>query len=85
MLYTMCLCLDLSFPCVVWLDLHVSMLVHMFFLSRSTCFMLYAMFSHTLFLFFLYVDVRFTCSHACMMFLAMPCLDLCVYAYASML
>ena len=31
MLYAMCLCLDLSFPCVVWLDLHVSMLVHMFF------------------------------------------------------
>ena len=27
----------------------------------------------------LYVDVRVTCSHACMMFLAMPCLDLCVF------
>ena len=24
------------------------------------------------------VDVRVTCSHACMMLLAMPCLDLCV-------
>ena len=55
------------------------------FLSRSTCFMLYAMFSHALFLFLFYVDVRVICSHACMMLLAMPCLDLCVYAYASML
>ena len=43
-----------------------------------TCFMLYAMFSYALFLFFLYVDVRVTCSHACTMLLAMPCLDLCV-------
>ena len=30
------------------------------------------------FLFLLYVDVRVTCSHACTMLLAMPCLDLCV-------
>ena len=30
MSYTMCLCLDLSFPCVVWLDPHDSMLVYMF-------------------------------------------------------
>ena len=37
------------------------------------------------FLFLLYVDVRVTCSHACMMLLAMPCLDLrvlCVYFHA---
>ena len=27
---------------------------------------------------FLCVDVKVTCSHACMMSLAMPCLDLCV-------
>ena len=30
MSHTMCLCLDLSFPCVVWLDPHDSMLVYMF-------------------------------------------------------
>ena len=30
------------------------------------------------FLFLLYVNVRVTCSYACMMLLAMPCLDLCV-------
>ena len=30
------------------------------------------------FLFLLYVNVRVTCSHACMMLLAMPCLDLCI-------
>ena len=35
-------------------------------------------FFNVLFLFLLYVDVRVTCSHACMMLLAMPCLDLCV-------
>ena len=28
-----------------------------------------------------YVDVRVTCSHACMMSLAMPYLDLCLYVY----
>ena len=32
------------------------------------------------FLFLFYVDVMVTRLHACMMFLAMPCLDLCVYA-----
>ena len=44
--------------------------------------MLYVVFSYILFLFLLYVDVRVTCSHACMLLLAMPCLDLCVYFHA---
>ena len=48
------------------------------YMFRSTCFMLYAMFSYVLCLFLFYVNVRVTCSHACMMLLAMPCLDLCV-------
>ena len=47
--------------------------------------MLYAMFSYALFLFLFYVDVRVICSHACMMLLAMPCLDLCVDVCISML
>ena len=77
MSHTMCLCLDLFFPCVVWLDPHVSMLFTCLFFF-PTCFVIYAVFSYVLFLFLLYVDVRVTCSHACMMSLAMPCLDLCV-------
>ena len=36
------------------------------------------MFSYVLCLFLFQVDVRVTCSHACMMLLAMPYLDLCV-------
>ena len=43
--------------------------------------MLYIMFSHALFIFLLHVDIRVICSQACMMFLAMPCLDLCVYSF----
>ena len=39
------------------------------------------MFSYALFLLLFYVDVRVTCSHACMMLLPMPCLDLCLYVY----
>ena len=35
--------------------------------------------------FLFYVDVRVTCSHACMMLLAMPYLDLCVDVCISML
>ena len=50
-----------------------------------TCFMLYVMFSYALFLFLFYVDVRVTCSYDCMMLLAMPYLDLCVYVCISML
>ena len=46
-----------------------------------TCSMLYAMFSYALFLFLLYVDIRVTCSHAYMILLAMPYLDLCVCVY----
>ena len=55
------------------------------YIFRSTCFMLYAMFSYALFLFFFQDDVRVRCSHACMMLLAMPCLDPCVYVFISML
>ena len=36
-------------------------------------------------LFLFQVDVRVTCSHACIMLLAMPCLDLCVFVFISML
>ena len=36
------------------------------------------------FLFLFYVDARVTCSRACMMLLAMPCLDLFVYSYVHM-
>ena len=55
------------------------------YMFRSTCFIPYAVFSYALFLFFLQVDVRVTCSHACMMLLAMPCLDLhvCMYILCS--
>ena len=42
MSHIMCLWLDLSFPCVVWLDQYVSMFVHVL-VAFSTCFMLYAM------------------------------------------
>ena len=76
-LHAICLCLDLSFPCVVWLDMHVSMLIHIL-VVLIYMFMLYAMFSHALFIFLLYVDIRVTRSHACMMLLAMPCSNLCV-------
>ena len=58
------------------------MLVYMLFVL---IYMLYAMFSYALFLFLFYVDVRVTCSHACMMLLAMPCSDLCVDVCISML
>ena len=43
------------------------------------------MFSYILCLFLFYVDVRVTCSHACMMLSAMPCLDLRVYVFISMI
>ena len=36
------------------------------------------MFSYVLCLFLFLVDVRVTCSYACMMLLAMSCLGLCV-------
>ena len=55
------------------------------YMLRSTCFMLYVMFSYALFLFLFQVDVRVTCSYACMMLLAMPCLDLCVSVFISMI
>ena len=78
------LCLDLSFSCVVWLDPHVSMLVYM-----SICLDLHALCFMPCFpmlcpSFLFYDDVRVACSHACMMLLAMPCLDLCVYVCSSM-
>ena len=73
------LCLDLSFPCVVWLDPHVSMLVYM---SICLSYMLYAL-GHD-FLCFVCLFVL-TCSHVCVMLLALPCLDLCVYVCISML
>ena len=34
--------------------------------------------SYVLCLFQFWVDIRDTCSHACMVLLAIPCLDLCV-------
>ena len=55
------------------------------YMFRSTCFMPYAMFSYALFLFLFQVNVRVTCSHVCVMLLAMPCLDLCVYVFISMI
>ena len=73
MSHIMCLWLDLSFPCVVWLDQYVSMFVHVLVaFLHVLCFMPWLDPS------FLCVDVKVTCSHACMMSLAMPCLDLCV-------
>ena len=41
--------------------------------------------SYVLCLFLFYIDVRVTCSYACMMLLAMPCLDLCIYVFIPML
>ena len=55
------------------------------YIFRSTCFMLYAMFFYALFLFLFQDDVSITCLHACMMLLVMPCLDLCIYVFISML
>ena len=55
------------------------------YMFRSTCFMLYAIISYALFLFMFLDDVRVTCPHACMMLLAMICLDLCVNVFISML
>ena len=49
---------------------------------RFTCLGFYAMFFYVLCLFLFYVDVRVTCSHACMMFLGNALLGsmcLCVY------
>ena len=43
------------------------------------------MFSYALCLFLFQVDIRVTCSHACMMLSAMPCLDLRVYVFISMI
>ena len=43
------------------------------------------MFSYASFLFLFEDNVRVMCSHVCMMLLAMPCLDLCVYIFISML
>ena len=62
---------------VLSLDPCSSMLVYMLFVL---IYMLYAL-CHVFLCFvplFFYVDVRVTCSHACMMLLAMPCSDLCV-------
>ena len=41
--------------------------------------------SYVLCLFLFYIDVRVTCSYACMMLLAMPFLDLCIYVFIPML
>ena len=60
-------------------------LIYMLYALYNVFFMLYTMFSYALFLFLFYVDVRVTCSHACMMLLAMPCSDLCVDVCISML
>ena len=52
---------------------------------RCICFWLYAMFSYILCLFLFYVDVRITCSHACVMLLGYALLGsmcLCVYFHA---
>ena len=43
------------------------------------------MFSYVLCVFQFQVNVRATCSFVCMILLAMPCLDLCVYVFISML
>ena len=59
--------------------------VHMF---RSTCLGFYVMFFYVLCLFLFYVDVRVTCSHACMMLLGYSLLgsmNLCIYLHAYML
>ena len=56
------LCLDLFFPCVVWLDSHVFMLVYM---SICLSYMFYAL-CHIFLCFvplLLNVNVRVTCSH----------------------
>ena len=68
------------FPCFMLRS--TSLHAYMF---RSTCFIPYAMSFYALCLFLFQVDVRVTCSHAYMMLLAMPCLDLCVYVFISML
>ena len=87
------------FICVPSLSLFVFMLFTMFhaqiyilrstslhaYVFRSSCFTFYAMFSYVLCLFLFQVDVRVTCSHVCMMLLAMPCLDLCVLCNFSMI
>ena len=52
---------------------------------RFTCIMLYAMFFYALFIFLFQDNVRVTCSHARMMLLVMPCLDLCIYMFISIL
>ena len=55
------------------------------YMFRSTCLGFYAMYSYVLCLFLFQVDVWVTCSHAYIMLLAMPCLDLCAYVFISML
>ena len=49
------------------------------YMFRSAWLGFYVMLSFVSFLFLLYVDVGVICSYACMMSLAMVCLDLCVY------
>ena len=66
------------FSCLDLLLLHA-------YMFRSICIGFYAMLSFVLCLFLFYVDVRVTCSHACMMLLGYALLGslcLCVYFHA---
>ena len=58
------------------------------YMFRSISFRLYAMFTYILCLFLFYVDVKVTCTHACMMLLgyAFPgSMSLCVYFHTILL